>query len=142
MLSKTSEYGIKAVIYVAHASQRNEKVGVNEVVEHIDAPKQFTAKILQQLVKNGLLNSTKGPNGGFNMTEEMRKSTNIKDIVVILDGDTLYEGCVLGLRHCGDANPCPVHEMYCPIKIAISDLHTKHSMEYLASKLNDIAVLK
>ncbi len=142
MLSKSSKYALKAIIYIAHRSQQRERAGLEEIIEHIGTPKQFTAKLLQQLSKAGVITSIKGPNGGFSMSEEDRINTNIRDIVTILDGSDLYERCGLGLDQCGCENPCPIHTMYLPIKTAITEMHTNYSIDYLAKTLDDIAVLK
>ncbi|MCR9067029.1 MAG: Rrf2 family transcriptional regulator, partial [Cytophagales bacterium] len=65
MFSRACEYAIKIMIYIASNQQENRKTGLKEVTEAIGSPEAFTAKILQQLVKSGLLESYKGPSGGF-----------------------------------------------------------------------------
>jgi len=58
MFSKACEYAIKAVLHVAHKSRADERVGVKAIAKAIDSPEAFTGKIMQQLSKNGIVQST------------------------------------------------------------------------------------
>jgi Rrf2 family protein len=142
MLSKTATYGIKATLYIAYISQQNRRVRLPEIANNIDSPHHFTAKIVQQLAKSGLINSIKGPNGGFEMTVDQRINCNIRSIVEVLDGDDLYIKCGLGLHQCNDERPCPIHHIYKSVRAEVINLHTNISIEALAKHLDDIAVLK
>lgn len=142
MLSKTSKYGIKAAIYIAHQSMADKRTGVIELSQAIDAPQHFVGKIVQQLAKSGILNSIKGPNGGFEMTEKQRNSNNIRTIVEILDGPDLYTKCGLGLETCSAEKPCPIHNQYMHVRQKIVEMHTKFTVGELAKNLDDLPFLK
>ncbi len=115
MFSKSCEYAIKAMIFVAQKSKDGIRVGVKEVAKGIDAPEHFIAKILQDLGKKKLVNSVKGPNGGFYM-DDLNLKSSISDIVKAIDGDGIYKDCVIGLKLCSEKNPCPVHFEFKEIK--------------------------
>ena len=115
MFSKSCEYAIKAMIFVAQKSKDEGRVGVKEIAKGIDAPEHFIAKILQDLAKKKLIHSVKGPNGGFYM-DSLDLKSSISDIVKAIDGDSLYKDCVIGLKACSEKNPCPVHFEYKEIK--------------------------
>lgn len=114
MFSKACEYAIKSMIYIVSHGADSRKIGLSEIAEAIDSPVAFTAKILQQLKKRGLLTSAVGPKGGF-QTQKNRPIT-IKEIVLAIDGDGFFSKCVLGLKVCSSLNPCPAHEAYLVIK--------------------------
>ena len=65
MFSKACEYAIKASIYIAISSLEGKRVTPKQISEEIDSPTAFTAKILQALVRNNIVNSVKGAYGGF-----------------------------------------------------------------------------
>ena len=142
MFSKACEYAIKAVLHIAHKSRSDVRVGVKDIAKAIDSPEAFTGKIMQQLSKNGLVKSIKGPSGGFWIGEEERKSANLRNIVKIIDGDKLYTDCGLGLKHCNDDQPCPVHFQYKEIRDALIKMHTETTLDDLAEKLEKNASLK
>lgn len=114
MFSRACEYAIKIMIYIASNERIGKRTGLKEVTEAIGSPEAFTAKILQQLVKAKLLESFKGPMGGFELVKD--KEVRLVDIVTIIDGNKLIEECVLGLDACSSRNPCPVHDKFSTIR--------------------------
>ena len=115
MFSKSCEYAIKAMIFVAQKSKAETRVGIKEIAAGTDAPEHFMAKIMQDLSRRKLIHSVKGPNGGFYLDSADMKNS-IADIVKAIDGDVIYKDCVLGLKVCSEKNPCPVHFEYKEIK--------------------------
>jgi Rrf2 family protein len=111
MFSKTCEYAIRAMIFIAQKSEHGVKIGIKGISKGINAPEHFIAKILQDLSRKGLVQSAKGPNGGFFLEKEL-KTTTLADIVKALDGDKLFTGCALGLRSCSEKKPCPLHDEF------------------------------
>lgn len=112
IFSKACEYGIRAVLYIAHKSLKEERITLKEIAVEIDSPVAFTAKILQQLSRENLIVSTKGPLGGFRFEVEKMKQTKLMRIVEIIDGEKVFTQCGLGLKVCSEAHPCPVHSEY------------------------------
>jgi Rrf2 family protein len=115
MFSKTCEYGIKAMIFVAQKSKDGSRVGIKEIAKGTDAPEHFIAKIMQELSRKKLVHSIKGPNGGFYFDKADLKTT-LADIVKALDGNAIYTDCALGLKTCNAKKPCPVHHQFQDIK--------------------------
>lgn len=122
MFSKTCEYGIKAVIYIAVQSHKGNRVSLKSIAKEINSPEAFTAKILQQLVKNELIGSVKGPNGGFEIERERMPEIRLSQIVSALDGDSVFKGCGLGLKDCSQAHPCPVHHKFKKIRTDLRNM--------------------
>lgn len=128
MFSKSCEYAIKAMICISQKSSEGSRIGVKDVATSIDAPEHFIAKILQELTRKRVLKSVKGPNGGFYL-EKDDLNTSLADIVKAIDGDKIYDECVLGLKACSQKNPCPVHEEYKEIKKKIIAMLEKNTIE-------------
>lgn len=119
MFSKACEYGIKASIYIAEQSLLNKKVSLKGVAEAIESPAAYTSKILQKLSRNNIINSHKGPAGGFSMDKNQLEKVKLSFIVSAIDGDSVYSGCGLGLKKCNEKVPCPIHNQF---KIIRDDL--------------------
>lgn len=116
MFSKACEYGIRAAIYIAEQSQENRRVSLKAIAKAVDSPLAFTSKVLQQLSRNNIINSEKGPKGGFFMDNQKLEDVKISNIVFAIDGDDIYSGCGLGLKKCNDKKPCPVHDKFVEIR--------------------------
>jgi Rrf2 family transcriptional regulator, nitric oxide-sensitive transcriptional repressor len=79
---------------------RSEKlVNAQEVADVTGFSKNHISKILQQLVKNGYLNSTRGPKGGF-LISEKAKSSNLMEIYNLIEGELEDNSCKSNCAHC------------------------------------------
>ncbi|MBS1533777.1 MAG: Rrf2 family transcriptional regulator [Flavobacteriaceae bacterium] len=112
MFSKSCEYAVRATIFIATHCGSDGKVGLKEIANEIDSPVAFTAKILQVLVKNNIVKSSKGVGGGFMVLKDDLKRIKLSDIVMAIDGDSVFLRCGLGLSNCSEEHPCPVHEKF------------------------------
>jgi Rrf2 family protein len=121
LLSKSCEYGLRAMLYLAMLGEdadgdasagpnpTREYVSIRTVSDELDIGFSFLTKVFQQLNDAGLLTSKRGPGGGVALTRPPG-DISLYEIVVALDGDELFEECVLGLPGCGEAEPCPLHD--------------------------------
>ena len=116
MFSKTCQYGIRAAIFIAFQSYQGNRIGLKEIAEKIDSPEAFTAKILQILSRDNIINSIRGVGGGFEIPKENMKGIKLAQIVSSLDGDRILTGCALGLSNCSEVHPCPMHDKFISIR--------------------------
>lgn len=108
MLSKTTEYALRAVVYIALNDAQGNKVGIKEIAKELELPAHFMGKILQDLVRKGVISSSKGPGGGFFLH---RSASDIKviEVVQVIDGLEAFRRCGMGMKECSDQHPCPLH---------------------------------
>jgi Rrf2 family protein len=110
MISNSSKYAIKAVLFLAVNSSEENKIMVKDIAEPINVPQPYIAKLLQELAKQKLISSMRGPKGGFFLSE-IDKTGNIMDIVSVIEGERKLKACLLSLESCNEHNPCPVHHL-------------------------------
>ncbi|MGN6476794.1 MAG: RrF2 family transcriptional regulator [Flavipsychrobacter sp.] len=134
MFSKTCEYAIRAMIFIAQKSKDGTKVGIKEIAKGIDSPEHFIAKILQELSRKGLLQSMKGPTGGFYLEKEDLSCT-LAEIVKVIDGDKLFTGCGLGLKQCSETHPCPIHHEFKKVRKSIQNVLEKAKLGEFTDEL-------
>jgi Rrf2 family protein len=134
MFSKTCEYAIRAMIFIAQKSKDGNKVGIKEIAKGIDSPEHFIAKILQDLGRRSLLRSLKGPNGGFYLDKEALECS-LADIVKVVDGDKLFTGCGLGLKQCSETHPCPIHHEFKSVRKNVQTLLEKAKLGEFTEEL-------
>lgn len=135
MFSKACEYGIRASIYITEQSLRDRKVSLKDVAKAIESPEAYTSKILQQLVRNNIINSDKGPTGGFSMDKQGLEKIKLSTIVTAIDGKDIYSGCGLGLKKCNENKPCPVHNQFKLIRENLKEMLETTTLKSLALKL-------
>ncbi|MDP2827312.1 MAG: Rrf2 family transcriptional regulator [Sulfuricellaceae bacterium] len=130
ILSRTSQYAIQALIYIA-TRPRGEPILNREVAEHLGVPTAYLAKIMQNLCKGNLLNSFRGRLGGFCLRDGAEK-TDIMQVLLLTEGAGFTDDCVLGLKVCSDETACPMHTRWKPIKEKVVSLLKEQTLEKLA----------
>jgi Rrf2 family iron-sulfur cluster assembly transcriptional regulator len=133
MLSNTSKYAIRAVIYLALYATHQKKIGIKEISEELDIPTPFLGKILQILAKHQVLESTKGPHGGFSL-HKPAMDISLMEIIEIIDGADSFETCLIRNSKCSNDNPCSLHDKIAPYRKGIKSLFLTESVADLASE--------
>lgn len=133
MFSKACQYGIKASVYIASQSAIGVRTSLKDIAYNINSPEAFTAKILHQLAKQNILQSLKGPTGGFEIPEGSAETIKLSNIVSAIDGDSIYMGCALGFDHCDARQPCPMHDKFVDIRNNLKEMLENTSLLELAN---------
>jgi Rrf2 family protein len=111
MLSQTVEYALRATLFVARIHP--QAMPVNEIADGIAAPRGYLAKILSELARAGVLESSRGPGGGFRLATDP-DTLALADVVHAIDG-VEERRCLLGNGRCGDNPSCTAHARWAPI---------------------------
>lgn len=122
-LLNISEAATIALHSIGLIAQSSKLVNAQEVADVTGFSKNHISKILQQLVKNGYLNSTRGPKGGF-LISEKAKSSNLMEIYNLIEGEL-------------EDNTCKSNCAHCPFKTCLfGGLEQKFSNEFKTYLLN------
>jgi len=136
MLSKSCIYALRSIIFIAHNATIESKIGIKEIAKELDLPTHYLGKILQQLSKNEIIQSIKGPNGGFYL-DDNSKEVKLITIIEIIDGLDFFNSCGLGLKECSEEHPCPLHFDFKIYRDGLWKLFNSTSILDLASKIKD-----
>lgn len=140
MLSNSCRYGIRAVIYLASQPLSNGKTGIKKISSDLDLPTPFLAKILQQLAKQKILSSSKGPHGGFSLLKDPKK-ISVLDIVNSIDGNDIFTNCIMHNGSCEsvgkDKKTCPLHEDYAKTREDLINLFSNKTIYELVRRANN-----
>jgi Rrf2 family protein len=135
MLSITCKTGIRAVLFLATRLQSGDKYSIQEIASGVEGNEHTLGKLLQMLVKKGVISSSKGPTGGFFMTPDQVKAP-VLNVVLALDGDELFNACGLGLPHCSASKPCPLHYSYAKVRDQLELIFTTNSIEAISKDIS------
>jgi Rrf2 family protein len=108
IFSKSFGYALRGVLYLGMAGESKSMVQLDEIARELTIPRHFLGKVMNKLVKEGVLSSQKGPSGGFCINEKTME-TSLLNLVKITGEPEEFSSCVLRLRKCTSDNPCPVH---------------------------------
>ena len=136
MFSASCHYALQAMYYIASHSTEERNVDLNEIADSKNIPKHFLSKILQLLVKNKLLHSMRGPNGGFRLCRGANDITLI-EIVEVIDGLEIFDQCGIEYKPCDAMNPCPIHDEYSAHRESVFELFKNKTLERFAEDLNN-----
>ena len=117
MLSKTSEYALRAVLLLAR-HPRGQLVRASDLAKGLAVPPNYLSKILHALSRAGVLVSERGRHGGFRLARPAER-TALAEVIGPFHEITPRTQCLLGRSRCSDAQPCAAHgrwrDVYGPV---------------------------
>ncbi|HPF52791.1 MAG TPA: Rrf2 family transcriptional regulator [Draconibacterium sp.] len=139
MLSNTCKYALRALIYLGKFSKEDKRIGIKKISEDLHLSSPFLGKILQSLVKQKLLVSTKGPNGGFSLAKKA-SDISLWEIVTKVDGEEFFTNCLISLEPCKSHDPskplCPVHSQYEMLRKEIRSFYQETTLEVIGQDID------
>ncbi|MBT3605828.1 MAG: Rrf2 family transcriptional regulator [Candidatus Latescibacteria bacterium] len=135
LFSKACEYGIRAMLYLA-SQEDGQPVRVREIAEALKIPVPFLSKIVHSLSRNHLIHSQKGPGGGVTLAKPPSDITMLQ-VVEVIDGLDLFQACALGIPHCSDDFPCPLHEKWGTLRSEIHDMLANRTLDQVIDQLQE-----
>lgn len=132
LLSRSCEYGLRASLFLV-SHQSGAFISIREMSEKLDISFHFLTKTLQELTGAGLMESHKGPKGGVRLKKPGSEIT-LFEVVLAIDGETVFTECVLGLPGCGTEKPCPLHDIWGDTRDHIQGMLQNTTLAELAEK--------
>ncbi|MEZ5125644.1 MAG: Rrf2 family transcriptional regulator [Thermoleophilia bacterium] len=118
-VSSRCEYGLRAMVYLARQEPRTP-VPLTEIVAQEGIPGPFLERILAQLRESGLVSTTRGVSGGYQLAREAN-SIAVGQIVTALEGPLTVVGCVPDGAACERSQSCASRAAWRALDAAISD---------------------
>ena len=106
MISQTAEYALRAMVYLAE--NPDQALPVPRIAEATQVPAGYLSKVLQSLVRGGLVGSQRGLKGGFRLARPAHDVT-LLDILTCVSHVERITACPLGLPH-HDGQLCALHQ--------------------------------
>ncbi|MBI1810691.1 MAG: Rrf2 family transcriptional regulator [Nitrospirae bacterium] len=112
-ITRETDYGVRCVLYLARKAQ--DIATVNEIAKAMHIPKSFLAKIVQRLVKAGIVKSGRGIGGGFSLAKKP-KNISILDVIKAIQGNSTINICALDKKMCRLSKTCSVHPVWAELR--------------------------
>lgn len=133
--SKKCEYGLQAVLYLAVLDE-NYICSSEDISNKLSIPKEFTSKILQSLTESKIIESRKGKSGGFKLAKKANELKLI-DVVIAIDGDEIFNNCVMGFTNCTKDKKCMLHDEWQGILNNAMNMLSRDTLDSFKNKMID-----
>lgn len=114
--SNACDYAIRAAVHLADNPEA--LVALKDITREESIPAPFVGKLLQALVRADILQSVRGPRGGYALAHPPDQITLLM-VVKAIDGTKALDRCVVGLGECSADMPCPLHDAFVPVRASI-----------------------
>ena len=130
MLSQTCKYALRAITYVVDHLDEGPALA-KDIAEEADVPLRYLQKIMRDLVRSGVLHSTRGIGGGFRLSKPPER-IHLIDVLAPFDDSLQKTMCPFGNIECGVRNLCPVHERWSEVVEAYRNFLDTTTLAHLA----------
>ena len=131
-LSKSSQYAIRILAYMA--DNRDTKIlNATDLSENLQIPYKFLTKIMTEVVKSGLVVSSRGRDGGYSF-EKLPSEIIVSDILDIFHDSIKDEQCVLGIGFCDNVCKCALHDQWMEPKLLLQKMFRESTLEAIAGQ--------
>jgi len=113
LVTRQTDYAVRCVLYLARV--KNQIASVGEIARQMQIPKSFLAKILQRLVREGIVESIRGMRGGFRLLKQSSEIT-LLEVFVAMQGVAPVNSCAIDKRRCRMSATCSVHPVWMEIR--------------------------
>ena len=117
-LSKKADYGLMAM---KHLAEHSGSCSAKELADAYRIPPELLAKILQRLVKAGLLHSQHGVNGGYTLARDAQRISAF-EVIRAIDGPLFITSCVTVRGDCDQSDLCTIREPLRKVNQGIEDV--------------------
>lgn len=129
--SKPCEYAVRSLVFLARFPDHRAVQGT-EIARGEGLPAPVLGKVLQELVRKGLLESRRGPGGGFRLARDPQLIT-LRDVVAAIDGLDQFAECAVGLKTCSDESLCPLHDTWKALRTHVLNYLQDTTLAYMAA---------
>jgi Rrf2 family protein len=107
-LSKKADYALMAMKHLAVRGERGAS-SAREIAEQYGIPIELMAKVLQRLVRRGLLLSQQGTRGGYQLAR-MPGQISVADVIQAIEGPVTVTACSTEEGQCDQYSKCNVRD--------------------------------
>jgi Rrf2 family protein len=134
-LTKKADYGLMAMKHLAEHAHEGA-CSAKDVAESYGIPPEALAKILQRLVKAGLLHSQHGINGGYTLARNAH-SISAFEVIRAIDGPLFITSCVTVRGECDQTDRCTIREPLRKVNNSIEEVLRRITISEMKEEVPD-----
>jgi Rrf2 family protein len=130
-ITREADYAVRCILVLSKEPERI--ISANEISKSMTIPRSFLAKILQRLSRKGIVKSTQGVSGGFQLTKKPRK-VNLLEVIEAIQGRSAMNMCAIDKRLCSLSHTCAVHPIWVELRKYVEKRLKRENFAKLAKK--------
>lgn len=131
LITRETDYAVRTVVYLA--KDPDQVASATEIAHAMHIPRSFLAKILQRLVRSGILTSSRGAYGGFRLIKKT-SAISLFDIMMAFQGPAGINACAIDKKRCRLSANCTVHPIWVDIRKEVEARLKQETIDKLTSK--------
>jgi Rrf2 family protein len=129
-ITRQADYAVRAMVYLAQL-QSDEHAATGRIAKEKSIPPSFLAKIVSQLSVAGLLQTSRGANGGVRLAKPANE-ISLLDVIEAIDGPIILNDCVAETTSCTYDDSCPLKPVWCDAQKMLVDHLSKANFAQFA----------
>jgi len=130
-VTREADYAVRCILFLSKGPDRI--ISANEISKSMSIPRSFVAKILQRLSRKGIVKSTQGVSGGFQLARKPVK-INLLEVIEAIQGPSAMSVCAIDKRICRLSGTCAVHPIWVELREHVEKRLKRENFEKLAGK--------
>lgn len=119
-LTRAADYAVRVMIHLATLAPENRAL-LPALAQACAAPESFLSKVMQALVRRGLIASRRGKQGGFSILPRGYDAT-MREVIEAIDGPICLNVCLNDGKDCKRKSWCPAHPVWARAQRAMVDV--------------------
>ncbi len=128
-MTRAADYAVRAIVHLASLPD-GSRASLSELATGVDVSPAFLSKVLQRLVRAGLLKSRRGKCGGFQLSRHVR-SVSLFDVLDAFDSVPALNAC-LAPGGCARSTTCGAHPIWVEAQYRVHEVLAGASLDRIA----------
>jgi len=135
VITRATEYAVRTVMYLAQ-QPKSEIVLKKDICRTQNVTPAFLTKILQPLIKSGIVTSQRGVGGGFLLAKDASEIT-LFDILQAEEGPLKLNHCLLDAQSCTRDAYCSAHDAWSEAQQTLAGVLIRYNIAELVKQQKD-----
>lgn len=132
-VSTKGDYGIRALIELAHHYGEARPTQSGEIAARQNIPESYLEQLLTTLRRAGFIRSVRGPQGGHTLIRDP-KELRVSEVIEALEGAILPIDCLDSSSNCTRTGGCAQRDMWQAVREAILSVLNRTTIGELAER--------
>jgi Rrf2 family iron-sulfur cluster assembly transcriptional regulator len=140
-ITQWGEYGVHCAVFIAREEANGSlgSISAAQIAAEFNIQTDYAQQILQRLRKGGIIESVRGPNGGYRLARTSAEIT-LGDILVACEGEVFQALCntkPIDEHRCGEGTSCGLRDLWGELREHLDIFFRSHRLSDLVPRLSD-----